>query len=207
MSTLSIVAAATLTAFLIVVGLLYLNAQTGRPAVYHNLSLVELQPFLRSWGAWLSNRGVIQIGHPKVTGTAQFRKCIYKRQPNTLVFRYRNADDSRRNFPVIQASFDAAKIAYNIELTRSTRKPRALEVVLDPVDVFMPTAATNLIATVFGSLGVQTPNYFIWSEGRVQSSGDRADIPMIPNVVAMRAGYRVSATIARIQRLFQSPVS
>jgi hypothetical protein len=190
----------TIIAVLIVVGRLYLRARALSPAVYRNLSLEELQPFFRSWGVWLGNRGDILVGHARVAGIVQFRKHVYKRQPNTLVFRYRNVDDSRRNFPVVHAAFDAAKTAYDLELTRHTRRPRAVAVALDARDVLMLAAAVRLVATAFGALGAHTPEFLIWCEGRVQAVPDRAGILMIPEVAARRAGFRLGVALARILR-------
>ena len=76
----------------------YVWVRGPRPTVYRHLGLTELEPFLRSWGAWLANRGVILVRHQDGEPTIQFRKRCYRRRGNVLVFRYRNAGDSRRTF-------------------------------------------------------------------------------------------------------------
>lgn len=182
-----------MTFLLGVVGWLYLRARALRPAVYRNLALGDLQPFLRSWGVWLGNRGEILVRHERADGTVQFRKQLYKRRPNAIVFRYRNADDSRRNFPVVRAAFEEAKIVYELELTRRTRRPRAMAVALDARDILMPAAALRLIDTGFGALGARTPEFRIWCERRLQAAPDRDSIPLIAPIAARRAGFRVGA--------------
>jgi hypothetical protein len=196
---------AIIASILVVIGgvlaRLYIRARALGPAVYRNLSLADLEPFLRSWGAWLGNRAEILVRHENADPTVHFRKHLYKRRRNILVFRYRNADDSRRSFPVIRAAFDAARVDYELELTRRTRQPRALTVALDPGDVFMPAAASRLIGIVFGALDAgTTPGFLVWCEGRFQATPDRANVPLIPHIAAHRAGFRMGIALGRLVR-------
>ena len=78
------------------VGWAYLRARALGPAVYRDLGLTDLEPFLRSWGVWLANRGEILIRHEGAAPIVHFCKRTYRRRPNVLFFRYRNADESRR---------------------------------------------------------------------------------------------------------------
>ena len=207
MPTALTVVLATLAVLVAIVGRLYLRARALRPEVYRKLALGDLQPFLRSWGVWLDNRGDILVRHEKVDGTVQFRKHLYKRQPNVLVFRYRNSDDSRRSFPVVRAALEEAKIDYEPELTRRTRKPRAVAVALDVRDVLMPAAALRLIDIVFGALGARTPEFLVWCEGPFQAVPDRDSIPLIAPIAARRAGFRVGVALGRLVRTVRIPRS
>src|SRR5262249_51092250 len=145
------------------VGRMYLRAQALRPAMHRNLSLPDLQPFLRSWAIWLGNRGEILVRHEGTNLIVHFRKRTYKHRHNVLFFRYPNVDERRGSFPIVHAALEAAGVPYEIERTRGTRKPRALVVALDPADVLMPAAATRLVDTVFTALGVgATPGFLIW---------------------------------------------
>src|SRR5215475_13890902 len=92
-------------------GGMYLRAHALRPAVYRNLSLADLQPFLRSWGVWLGDRGEILVRHERTGPIVHFRKCTYRRRRNVLLFRYRNADESRRSFSIVRAALEASGVA------------------------------------------------------------------------------------------------
>jgi len=191
-----------------VVGRAYLRARALRPAVYHNLSLADLDPFLRSWAVWLGNRGEILVGHERADPIVHFRKRTYKRRPNVLFFRFRNADESRRSFPGVRAALDAARVDYDLERTRRTRQPRALVVALDPGDVLMPAAAIRLIDIVFGALQAgTTPGFLIWSEGPFQAVPDRENVPLVAPIAARRAGFRMGVALGRILRAILLPRS
>jgi hypothetical protein len=194
------IVAVALTALLGVIGRLYLRARALSPAVYRNLGLGDLQPFLRSWGIWLGDRANILIGHERATGTVQFRKHVYKGRANTLVFRYRNADDSRAGFPAVRTALDRANVDYELELTKRTRRPRAVAVTLNARDVLTPAAAIRLVDTAFGALGASTPEFFVWCEGRLQAAPDSDGIALIPHIAARRAGFRIGVVVGRLWR-------
>ena len=190
------------------VGWAYLRARAVGPAVYRNLSLTDLEPFLRSWGAWLGNRGEMLVRHQGAEPIVHFRKRTYKRRRNVLLFRYRNADESRATFSVVRAALEGARVGYEVELTRRTRQPRALVVALDPGDVWMPTAAMRLIDTVFRALQVDTTSGFlVWSQGRFQAKPDRENVPLIAPSGAQRAGFRMGVALGRLVRGIQFPRS
>ncbi len=187
-----------------VIGWMYLRARALGPAVYRDLSLTDLEPFLRSWGAWLGNRGEILVRHKDAEPIVHFRKRTYRRRPNVLLFRYRNADESRGSFSVVRAALEAAGVDHEVELTRRTRQPRALVVVLDPSDVLMPAAATRLMGTVFRALQVDaTTGFLIWPEGRFQPRPDRENVPLMAPNAARRAGFRMGVALGRLVRAVQ----
>jgi len=191
-----------------VVGWAYLRGRARGPAVYRNLSLTDLEPFLRSWGAWLGNRGEMLVRHQGAEPSVHFRKRTYKRRRNVLLFRYRNADESRRSFSVVRAALEGARVDHEVELTRRTRQPRALVVALDPGDVLVPAAAMRLINTVFAALRVDTTSGFlVWPEGRFQAKPDRENVPLIAPSVARRAGFRMGVALGRLVRAVQPPRS
>jgi hypothetical protein len=153
---------------------------------------------------WLGNRGEILVRHKDVEPIVRFRKCTYRRRPNVLLFRYRNADESRRSFSIARAALEAAGVDHDVELTRRTRQPRALVVTLDPSDVLMPAAATRLLATVFRALQVDAiAGFLIWTEGRFQSKPDRENVPLIAPSNAQRAGFRMGVALGRLVRAVQ----
>jgi len=198
--------AIVLAVLVAVVGWAYLRARALRPAVYRHLSVADLAPFLRSWAVWLGNRGDIFVGREGTEAIVQFRNRTYRRRPNILFFRYRNADGSRRSFPVVRAALDTAGVDYQLELTPRTRQPRALVVPLDPGDVLMPAAATRLIDIVFGALPKSTePGFLIWSVGPFQRTPDREEVPLVAPVVARRAGFRVGVVLGKIVRAVLLP--
>src|SRR4029434_9297757 len=100
-----------------VIGWMYLRARALGPAVYRDLTLTDLEPFLRSWGAWLGNRGEILVRHKDAEPIVRFRKRTYRRRPNVLLFRYRNADESRDSFSVVRAALETSGVGYEVELT------------------------------------------------------------------------------------------
>jgi hypothetical protein len=179
----------------------YLWLRGARPAVYRHLSLTEVEPFLRSWGTWLANRGMILVRHNDAEPTVQFRKHCHGRRGNALVFRYRNADDSRRSFELVCGAFQAAGIVSEFELTRHTRRPRALTVTLDLADVLMPAAAARLIRTVFEALDVHRhAEFLVWCERRMAPVPDRDDIPLLPPTVGWRTGFHSGFVLGRVAR-------
>jgi hypothetical protein len=198
------IAAAVVLAFGGVIGWMYLRARALGPAVYRDLSLTDLEPFFRSWGVWLGNRGEILVRHKDAEPIVHFRKRTYRRRPNILLFRYRNADESRGSFSVVRAALETAGVDHEVELTRRTRQPRALVVPLDPSDVLMPAAATRLLNTVFRALRVDAmAGFLVWSEGRFQPRPDREDVPLIAPSAAQRAGFRMGVALGKLARAVQ----
>ena len=187
-----------------VIGWMYVRARALGPAVYRDLSLADLEPFLRSWGAWLGNRGEILVRHKDAEPIVHFRKRTYRRRPNVLLFRYRNADESRGSFSVVRAALETAGVDHEVELTRRTRQPRALVVALDPSDVLMPAAATRLMDSVFRALQVDAmTGFLVWCEGRFQARPDRENVPLVAPSAAQRAGLRMGVALGRLVRAVQ----
>ena len=187
-----------------VIGWMYLRARALGPAVYRDLSLTDLEPFLRSWGTWLGNRGEILVRHKDAEPIVHFRKRTYRRRPSVLLFRFRNADESRGSFSVVRAALETAGVGDEVELTRRTRQPRALVVALDPCDVLMPAAAARLMDTVFRALQVDPmAGFLVWSGGRFQSKPDRENVPLIAPSAAQRAGFRIGVALGRLVRAVQ----
>jgi hypothetical protein len=204
MSIVVTIVAAVLLSLAGVIGWMYLRARAFAPAVYRDLSLTEIEPFLRSWGVWLGNRGEILVRHKDVEPIVRFLKRTSRRRSNVLLFRYRNADESRGSFSIVRAALETAGVDHEVELTRRTRQPRALVVALDPSDVLMPAVATRLVATVFGALQVDAiAGFLIWTEGRFQARPDRENVPLIAPSAAQRAGFRMGVALGRLVRAVQ----
>jgi len=163
-----------------------------------------LSHFFAVGGAWLGNRGEILVRHKDAEPIVHFRKRTYRRRPNVLLFRYRNADESRGSFSGVRAALETAGVDHEVELTRRTRQPRALVVALDPSDVLMPAAATRLMDSVFRALQVDAmTGFLVWCEGRFQARPDRENVPLVAPSAAQRAGLRMGVALGRLVRAVQ----
>ncbi len=114
------------------------------PAEYHGVSFQELQRYFASWVTHVGERRDILVGTPDIPNLIQFRKKDYKTRPDLLLFRFRNADQSKQYFSGVVAAFEQQEVAFHIEKTRKRRAPRAAIVELDTSDVLLPSAAAHL---------------------------------------------------------------
>jgi hypothetical protein len=74
----------------------------------------ELPRFLSSWGSAVATGGRILVRQPGTNGSVVFIKRHYKGVGGQLVFRYRNADESRRHFENVKSALGAAGIAFEV---------------------------------------------------------------------------------------------
>ena len=159
----------------------------------------EIEPFIQSWGAWLDARGRIVLRHPHTGAEAEFRKERYRRGPDILRFRFRNADAGRPHFARVRKAFETAHTPYHIDLTRKRRGPRALTVGLEIGDVYTPAAAARLAELAMGALAPGQPFAAeVFCEGRLRPSGDAPAVRLIPITEARRRGYRFGARLGRV---------
>jgi len=177
------------------------NLWGNRPALYECASPAEIEGYIRSWGQWLDDRGRIVVRHPPSTVEIEFRKRRYRRRPDTILFRYRNAYAGRKFFDRVKTAFDSANISYDVELTPKLHRPRALIVPLDPREVFTPKVASRLVAVAFGCeedrpvAGLQ-----IFCEGRMRQETEEPTVDLISYRQAHRAGFRLGRRLGRFLR-------
>ena len=169
----------------------------SRPIVYDVVSPAEIAPFIRSWGQWLDERGRIVVRHPASGGEVEFRKRRYRARPGLLHFRCRNVDAGRKIFERVRADFDAAGIAYGMELTPRRGAPRALAVPLDAGDALTPKMAERLVAVAFGA---GADRLLLYCEGRMRRDGGRPPADLIPHTEGYRAGHRLGTLLGRVSR-------
>ena len=186
-------------ALLLLVGWGQLNARGSRPALYKVRSSADVEPFVRSWGQWLDERGRIVIRHPVSGAEAELRKRRFKTRPDVLLFRYRNADANKGTFEEIRARFDREEIEHELERTRRQNRPRALVVALDPDDVFTPVAAVRLLNVTLGPADTELQ---VFCEGGMRSGEDVPAIAKIPPTQAYRAGYEFGSRVGRLWSRF-----
>jgi len=158
-----------------------LNVWGSRPVLYECSTPAEIERYVRSWGSRLDECGRIVVRHNVTDVEIEFRKHRYRRRPDALLFRYRNLDAGRKYFTDVQHSFESAGISYDMELTPKQRRPRALTVSLDPLEVFTPTVAVRLVALALrfkedGSSG----GFQIFCEDPMQSKPEDVTLELIP---------------------------
>jgi hypothetical protein len=101
---------------------------------------------IREWAPLLADRGKIQLWVPEHEGYIELLKRCWKTRPHLLIFRYRNADATREHFEVVRERFDDAGIDYELALTKKAKRPRAIEICLDPFAATTPETALELTA-------------------------------------------------------------
>lgn len=177
------------------------NLWGSRPAVYECASLAEIEGYIRSWGRWLDDRGRIVVRHPPSTVEIEFRKRRYRTRPDTIFFRYRNADAGRKYFARVKSAFDSAGISYDVELTPKLHRPRALVVTLDLREVFTPIVASRLVAIAFGCEEDRpVASLQVFCEGRMRQEIEEPTVGLISYQQAGRAGFRLGRRFGQLLR-------
>ncbi len=95
------------------------------------MTSADLPALLNGWVKMLDERGVIHIEHQYSDFSLEFRKKVYKRTPDQLLSRFRNADLTKQYFPNVLSYFQEHEIDHELELTPKLRKHRAIVVALD----------------------------------------------------------------------------
>ena len=180
---------------LLLIGWGQMNARGRQPAVYTVRSSAEVEPFIRSWGQWLDERGRIVVRHSVSGVEAEFRKRRYRRRKDVLLFRFRNADANWGTFEEVRARFHTEGVAHELERTQKQNRPRALVVALDPDDVFTPVAAVRLLNV---ALSAADSKLHVYCEGRLRSGKDIPLVAMLPRTTAHRAGFEFGSRIGRL---------
>ena len=178
-----------------------LNVWESRPVLYECSTPAEIERYVRSWGRRLDERGRIVVRHIGSGVEVEFRKHRYRRRPDALLFRYRNLDAGRKYFTDVQHSFESAGVLYDMELTPKQRRPRALTVSLDPLEVFAPTIAVRLVELALrfkedGSSG----GFQMFCQGPMQSKPEDATLELIPWRKDQHVGYRLAKWVGEFLR-------
>lgn len=139
---------------------------------------------IREWVPVLADRGKIQLWVSGRDEYVEFVKRCWKTRRDLLIFRYRNADATRESFTYVREHFDELGIDYQLALTKKTKRPRAIEVTLDPYDQCTPQAALWLVAEAFGSLLDDLSSFDVSCTGEVKSDADNVavDVYIPPEV-------------------------
>jgi hypothetical protein len=158
----------------------------------------ELPRFLSSWGSAIAAGGRILVRQPGTDGSVVFIKRRYKRVGEQLVFRYRNADASRRHFENVKSALRAAGIGFEIELTPRGRS-RAILVPFAISDPFMLSGAAHAARIALSAMGASNDGiYELQCEGSRRPDYVQGSVEMIPWTRAHRAGYRVGQFVGRL---------
>lgn len=168
------------------------------------LTEAEFLSCARSWVYHLDDRGVMYVAYSGASAFVELRKRRWKTRPDVLLFRYRNADATRTSFIAVRDRFASDGVQYQIALTRKTRRPRALEVRLDPYDPHMPRVALNLAVRALGDAPTDPPSYDVWCAGKVRDDTTEAPMPLEYPLKVRRQdkaydlGFRIGATVRRV---------
>jgi hypothetical protein len=159
---------------------------------------------LKSWFAWLGDRSAVTIAPAGEVVAAELRVRRWKTRPDRVLFRWRNADETRASFAWVRAAFVADRTAFDLELTPKTKQPRAIVVPLVEADVFTPAAALGLANRAFAAAGLPEPErYDLTCSGPVLATGTRpvALVPREPSYEAGRAvGRALGAALRWVRR-------
>jgi hypothetical protein len=163
-----------------------------------DLPFVDVIALIRNWGLWLEDSGCIRACHWDSAVEAEFRKRRFKTRPDTLTFRYRNAETTRASFVEVRQRFDSHKVPYSLELTPKRQQPRALRVLLNLDDVLIGQAAGNLLRLALGADRLE--HLSIACAGQFRSKKDVPSVPLLHESTAFRAGLAIGRLTARVLR-------
>jgi len=152
-------------------------------ATFGNVNQRDLALDLRSWGEWLDHWGKVVVRLDGTDNEVEFRKCRYKNRSDVLVFRYRNADATRKYFDQVRGRFDAGKVDYELEFTKKLRKPSAIAVAMHAADPLMPVTAIRLLIVAFGIPAESGASFTVEFCGSIRPLGDA------PRVALSRESY------------------
>jgi hypothetical protein len=112
-----------------------------------------------------------------------------------VLFRWRNADETRESFASAREWFEADRTAFELELTPKTKQPRALVIALAAEDVFTPAAVVGLANRAFAAAGVRPPRrYDLTCTGDVLREGTRP-VALVPQEPAYEAGRSIGRAL------------
>ena len=143
---------------------------------------------LASWFAWLGDRAAVTIAPAGEPLSAELRIRRWKSRADRVLFRWRNADETRESFARVREWFEADRSAFELELTPKSKQPRALVIALAAEDVFTPAAVVGLANRAFAAAGVRPPRrYDLTCTGAVLREGTRP-VTLVPEDPAYEAG-------------------
>jgi len=147
--------------------------------VCDDLDRAAVELLLASWFAWLGDRSRITIAPAGEKLPAELRVRRSTRR-DLVLFRWRNADETRAPFDRVHESFEADHARLGIEQTPKTEKPPAGVITLDADDVFSPAGAVGLANRAFADAGFPgRTRYDLTCTGPVLRKGTRP-VAMIP---------------------------
>jgi hypothetical protein len=150
---------------------------------------------LASWFAWLGDRAAVTIAPAGESVAAELRIRRWKSRADLVLFRWRNADETRESFARVREWFEADRNAFELELTPRTKQPRALAVALAAEDVFTPAAAVGLANRAFAAAGLRPPRrYDLTCTGDVLREGTRP-VALVPQDPAYEAGRSIGRAL------------
>lgn len=175
-----------------------------RVAIYELESPAALEPFIRSWGQWLDERGRIVLRDPLTGGEFEFRKFRFATRPDELVFRFRNSDTTRPFFSDVREHMDREGVSYELELTPKRKQPRALSVSLDATDVLTPLKAVALARRSLDAMGAGTDGKLqVWIDGRLREAPDVPKVALVNTSESNRQSFAFGHEVGRrLRRLF-----
>lgn len=150
---------------------------------------------LASWFAWLGDRAAVTIAPAGDPLSAELRIRRWKSRADRVLFRWRNADETRESFASVRAWFEADRTPFELELTPKTKQPRALVIALAAEDVFTPAAAVGLANRAFAAAGLRPPRrYDLTCTGDVLREGARP-VALVPQDPAYQAGQSLGRVL------------
>ena len=177
------------------------------PAEYHGVSFEQLQRYFADWADHVGERRDILVGTPEIPNLIQFRKKHYKTRPDLLLFRFRNADQSKQYFSAVVAALEQHEVGFRIEETRKRRAPRAAVVELDASDVLLPSAAAHLCRVALSAIGhTEESGVSVCCTG-LHPDFDLRVQKVIPTTRGEYAGWRLGYLIGSVVRGLRNRLS
>jgi hypothetical protein len=200
----SSIAIGVLVGFALIVARAQYVMWATRVAIYDLDSPAALEPFVRSWGQWLDERGRIVIRDPATGGEFEFRKFRFSSRPDEIVFRFRNADTTRPFFTAVREHLDREGVSYDLELTPKKKQPRALAVTFDAADVLTPLKAVALVRRSLDAMGAGLEGRLqVWIDGRLRQAPDVPKVELVNTSESNRQSFAFGQELGRrLRRLF-----
>ena len=162
-----------------------------------DLDRAAVELLLASWFAWLGDHSAITLAPAGEKLPAELRIRRWQTRPALVLFRWRNAGETRASFERVRERFAATHAPFEIELTPKTKKPRALVITLDPGDVFGPAGAVGLANQAFAAAGFAgCVRYDLTCSGSVLAQGTRP-CALIPQSRAFHVGSSIGRVLGR----------
>ena len=146
----------------------------SKPKAHKKVGYSDLPPLLNEWAKTMAANAVLHIKHMNSDFSVEFRKKEYKSRPDTLLFRFRNSDSTKKYFPKILSHFQNNGIQHDLELTKKRKTHRAMVVTLEIGDESTAERGAELVEEAFKAAGFNADGeLMVHSVGQMSSAYEK----------------------------------